>query len=111
MPPTPYPYPESAALALSENFNRRVLATRHGIAYEVIPFATGLQRGEEYQQAVGVAGGFGAGLYDPITRARFEFPLPDYFQTTHMGWDPEGRRWFWEITPSWDSACPQKRSI
>ena len=62
------------------------LTTRHGIAYEVIPFATGLKRGEEYQQAVGVAGGFGAGLYDPITRARFEFPLPDYFQTTHMGW-------------------------
>ncbi len=84
------------------------LTTRHGISYEVIPFATGVEQGEEYQQAVGVSGGFFAGLYDPITRARFEFPLPDHFQTTHMGWDPEGLRWFWEITPSWGTASPHK---
>jgi hypothetical protein len=79
--------------------------TRHGIAYEVIPLATGLKRGEEFQQAVDVVDGFEAGHYDPITRARFKVPLPDYFQTTHMGWAPEdvagsGRfRLQWKLPP------------
>lgn len=84
------------------------LTTRHGISYEVIPFDTDVQKGAKYKEAVGVKGGFCSGLYDPIARTRFEFPLPDYFQTTHVGWDPEGRRWFWEITPSWASASPHK---
>lgn len=51
--------------------------TARGIAYEV----PGLQI---------------SGLYDPFRRARFEFPLPKYFQYNHTGWDPEGRLWFYE---------------
>ena len=51
--------------------------TARGIAYEV----PGLQI---------------SGLYDPFRRARFEFPLPKYFQNNHTGWDPEGRLWFYE---------------
>ena len=42
------------------------------------------------------ASGHVTGLYDPITRKRFEFQLPGQWGYTHTGWDPEGRLWFWE---------------
>lgn len=57
--------------------------TRRGVAYEV-PEARC------------------SGLYDPLTRARFEFPFPDEFQYIHTGRDPEGRLWFYENSTSWD---------
>ncbi len=56
------------------------LATRRGLAYETF-----------YHPAGAVTG-----LYDPFTRKRMEFCLPEYFGYTHTGWDPEGRFWFWE---------------
>lgn len=37
-----------------------------------------------------------SGLYDPLTRRRFEFRLPAYFKHVHTGCDPEGRLWFYE---------------
>ncbi len=37
-----------------------------------------------------------SGLYDPFTRARFEFPFPESFKYIHTGRDPEGRLWFYE---------------
>jgi hypothetical protein len=40
--------------------------------------------------------GYYSGLYDPLSRSRFEFPLPRSFGGTHTGWDPQGRLWFWE---------------
>ncbi len=43
-----------------------------------------------------------SGLYDPLTRRRFEFPFPDYFQYIHTGRDPEGRLWFYENSSGWD---------
>lgn len=55
------------------------LATARGIAYEV--------PGKPQQVA---------GLYDPLTRRRFEFLLPTHFGYSHTGWDPEGRLWFFE---------------
>ena len=57
------------------------VTTARGIVYEVIP--------------VGGKGNYG-GLYDPLSRSRFEFPLPRAFGYTHTGWDPQGRLWFWE---------------
>jgi len=57
------------------------VATTRGIVYEVIPSS---------------GKGNYAGLYDPLTRARFEFPLPRAFGYTHTGWDPRGELWFWE---------------
>jgi len=57
------------------------VATTRGVVYEVIP-ASG-------------KGNYG-GLYDPLSRSRFEFPLPREFGYTHTGWDPQGRLWFWE---------------
>ena len=88
------------------------VTTPQGIAYEVTPLATGVEQGANFRQAVGVTGGFQAGLYDPFRRARFEFPLPDHFQTTHVGWDPQGLRWFWEIAESWaESARHQLVSL
>lgn len=57
------------------------VVTARGIAYEVMPM-----RGR----------GNYSGLYDPISRSRFEFPLPGSFGYTHTGWDQEGRLWFWE---------------
>jgi hypothetical protein len=57
--------------------------TRRGIAYEV----PGEQR---------------SGLYDPFTRRRFEFPLPDALHYVHTGRDPEGRLWFYENSSAWD---------
>ena len=80
------------------------VCTELGIAYEVIPFemkAPGKNKAEKVKE---VQGGFCSGLYDPMMRARFEFPLPDNFVGTHVGWDPRGRRWFWEIMPSWDQS-------
>ncbi len=55
------------------------LSTRRGMAYEI---HTGRR----------------SGLYDPLTRRRFEFPLPSNFPAggVHTGWDPDGRLWFWE---------------
>jgi hypothetical protein len=44
-----------------------------------------------------------SGLYDPFTRQRFEFSLPETFQYIHMGRDPEGRLWFYENSSSWDT--------
>jgi hypothetical protein len=43
-----------------------------------------------------------SGLYDPLTRGRFEFPFPDDFQYIHTGRDAEGRLWFYENSTSWD---------
>ncbi|MEX0332426.1 MAG: TolB family protein [Puniceicoccaceae bacterium] len=80
------------------------VCTEQGIAYEVIPFTMRAPRKDKTEAVATVKGGFCTGLYDPITRARFEFPLPDHFVGTHVGWDPKGRRWFWEIMPSWDQA-------
>jgi len=57
------------------------VTTTRGIVYEVIP--TGGKRNY-------------GGLYDPLSRSRFEFPLPRAFGYTHTGWDPQGRLWFWE---------------
>lgn len=37
-----------------------------------------------------------AGVYNPSTHARYEFPLPESFGYTHTGRDPEGRLWFYE---------------
>jgi hypothetical protein len=42
------------------------------------------------------------GLYDPLKRARFEFPYPDAFQYVHTGRDPQGRLWFFENSSGWD---------
>ena len=42
------------------------------------------------------ASGHISGLYDPMTKERFEFQLPKEWGYTHTGWDPEGRLWFWE---------------
>lgn len=57
--------------------------TQRGIAYEV-PDARLL------------------GLYDPLTRRRFEFPMPEMFQYIHTGWDPEGRIFFYENSTASD---------
>jgi hypothetical protein len=57
------------------------VATTRGIVYEVIPSSG--------------KGNYG-GLYDPLSRSRFEFPLPRKFGYTHTGWDPRGLLWFWE---------------
>ncbi len=43
-----------------------------------------------------------SGLYDPLTRRRFEFPFPKHFQYIHTGRDPEGRLWFYENSSGWD---------
>ena len=59
------------------------LATRRGVMYEVF--------GRQHKYL-----GQLSGLYDPLTRKRLEFPLPEYFGYTHTGWDPEGQLWFWE---------------
>jgi len=56
------------------------VATQRGIAYEVLGRADGVR----------------SGLYDPLTHAHVEFPLPHYFGYTHTGRDPEGRLWFYE---------------
>ncbi len=58
-------------------------ATSRGIAYEV----PGAQL---------------SGLYDPLTRRRFEFSFPEHFQYIHTGCDPEGRLWFYENSSAWD---------
>lgn len=57
--------------------------TSRGIAYEV----PDIQR---------------SGLYDPLTRQRFEFSFPEQFQYIHTGLDPEGRLWFYENSSAWD---------
>jgi hypothetical protein len=44
-----------------------------------------------------------SGLYDPLKRARFEFPYPEPFQYIHTGRDPEGRLWFYENSSEWDN--------
>ena len=59
------------------------VATKRGICYEVVR-RKHLHEGQR------------SGLYDPLTRRRFEFPLPGNFGYTHTGWDPAGRFWFWE---------------
>jgi hypothetical protein len=59
------------------------VATKRGLCYEVI----GGTKPRERQRG---------GLYDPLTRRRFEFSLPDQFGNTHTGWDPAGKLWFWE---------------
>jgi hypothetical protein len=59
------------------------LMTRRGIAYEVPDARL-------------------SGLYDPLTRGRFEFCLPREFQYNHTGWDPEGRLWFYENSTAHD---------
>ncbi len=57
--------------------------TRRGIVYEV----------PEVRRA---------GLYDPFTRRRFEFPWAKQMQYVHTGRDPEGRLWFYENSTAWD---------
>ena len=56
----------------------------------------GTARGLVYETRPMGARGYYSGLYDPFTRSRFEFPLPKSFGYTHIGWDREGRLWFWE---------------
>lgn len=56
------------------------------------------QRGIAYE----VPGARQLGLYDPLTRRRFEFPMPEPFQYIHTGWDPEGRIFFYENSTGWD---------
>lgn len=68
--------------------------TRQGLVYEVVPVGDG---------------GYFSGLYDPSTRARFEFPLPSALPT-HVGWDPEGRRWFWEVASASEQSTPDCHS-
>jgi len=59
------------------------VTTSRGIAYEVF----------------GSRQGTLSGLYDPLTRSRYEFPLPSKaWGYTHTGWDPDGRIMFWEAT-------------
>jgi len=58
--------------------------TRRGIVYEV----------PEVQLT---------GLYDPLTRKRFEFRFPPQIKYVHTGRDPEGRLFFYENSTSWDS--------
>jgi Tol biopolymer transport system component len=53
------------------------LATRRGMTYELLHAPV-------------------AGLYDPLTRRRFEFRTPFAKAYVHTGWDPEGRLWFFE---------------
>lgn len=57
--------------------------TRRGVVYEV-------------------PGAHLTGLYDPLTRRRFEFRLSDTLQYVHTGRDPEGRLWFYENSTNWD---------
>jgi len=59
------------------------VATARGLAYEVLPGRRG-------------GGGVLAGMYDPLTDARYELPLPDAFGYTHTGRDPAGELWFYE---------------
>ena len=47
-------------------------------------------------EAFGEKGSVVSGLYDPPTRRRLEFRLPDEFGYTHTGFDPQGRIWMWE---------------
>lgn len=82
-------------------------ATANGLAYEVIPLNYGKEN-DDMPGTPNMANRFYSGLYDPVSRSRFEFPLPDYFQTTHVGWDPEGVRWFWEIAGSWADPSSHK---
>jgi len=56
------------------------LATARGLAYEVL----------------GGSAGARGGLYDPFTRDRVEFELPDAFGYTHTGYDPDGKLFFYE---------------
>lgn len=56
------------------------LATDEGIAYEVLGGDAGLL----------------GGIWDPDTHDSREFALPDHFGYTHTGWDPAGRRFFYE---------------
>lgn len=42
------------------------------------------------------------GLYDPLTRRRFEFPMPECFGYIHTGNDPAGRIFFYENSTAWD---------
>lgn len=58
------------------------LPTTRGISYEVF----------------GAGPCVSSGLYDPLTRRRFEFYLPKEFAYTHTGWDRDCRLWFWETT-------------
>jgi hypothetical protein len=44
-----------------------------------------------------------SGLYDPLTRRRFEFPLATALAYVHTGWDPEGRLFFYENSSAWDA--------
>jgi len=37
-----------------------------------------------------------SGLYEPITRKRFEWRLPAYWNRVHIGKDPAGLLWFYE---------------
>lgn len=57
--------------------------TSRGIAYEVPETKCG-------------------GLYDPLTRRRFEFKFPEEFSYIHTGRDPEGRLFFYENSSAWD---------
>ncbi len=56
------------------------LATRRGLAYEVLGSSEGVL----------------AGMYNPFSHKRYEFVLPEYFGYAHTGWDPQGRLWFFE---------------
>jgi hypothetical protein len=42
------------------------------------------------------------GLYDPLSRGRFEFRMPESFLYVHTGNDPEGRIFFYENSSAWD---------
>ncbi len=67
----------------AESYPIHCQVTSRGIAYEV----PGARR---------------SGLYDPLTRRRFEFSFPEPFQYIHTGLDPQGRLWFYENSSAWD---------
>ncbi len=61
------------------------IPTRRGLCYEVIARRNPNE-------------GPRSGLYDPLSRRRFEFALPPDLGYVHTGWDPEGRLWFYECS-------------
>jgi len=69
------------------------------------------ERGVAYEVSVGTDGNL-AGLIEPHTRRRVEFPLPAHFGYTHTGWDPAGRLWFFENEQPapWKDPDPANRT-
>ena len=104
--PVAQAYDPSATIKLSDKFkslkapgtNRRAIQLTSGNAtcYPLYYFIPSTTRGIAYEVMPTSGKGNYGGLYDPLSRSRFEFPLPREFGYTHTGWDPQGRLWFWE---------------